>query len=214
MKNLLKRYLPLFLSLIILVNFHPVNAANFNDDLREIRAEINRDNLQEAIKKIKKIKISNENEQEKIDLLFGDIYLKINQIDKAEEFYQKTFFTTNEEIEARTFIGLAEVRLAQGKLIDALESIIAEYDIRGIIIGNPINMDGTYGKSSQSAKDIAIYISNKIDMPVSLWDERLSTVGAFNLSSELDINVSKREKDIDKFAAAFILQGALDFIQN
>jgi len=102
----------------------------------------------------------------------------------------------------------------QGKLIDELESIISEYDIKGIIIGNPINMDGTYGKSSQSAKDIAINISNKIDIPVSLWDERLSTVGAFNLSSELDINVSKREKDIDKFAAAFILQGALDFIQN
>ena len=101
-----------------------------------------------------------------------------------------------------------------GKLIDELENIITEYDIKGIIIGNPINMDGTYGKSSQSAKDIAINISNKIDIPVSLWDERLSTVGAFNLSSELDINVSKREKDIDKFAAAFILQGALDFIQN
>ena len=102
----------------------------------------------------------------------------------------------------------------QGKLIDELESIITEYDIKGIIIGNPINMDGTYGKSSQSAKDTAINISNKIDIPVCLWDERLSTVGAFNLSSELDINVSKREKDIDKFAAAFILQGALDFIQN
>ena len=120
MTNLFKRYLSLFLSLIILLNFHPVNAANFNEDLREIRAEINRDNLQDAIKKIKKIKISNENEQEKIDLLFGDIYLKINQIDKAEEFYQKTFFTSNEEIEARTFIGLAEVRLAQGKLNDAI----------------------------------------------------------------------------------------------
>jgi putative Holliday junction resolvase len=102
----------------------------------------------------------------------------------------------------------------QGKLIDELESIIIENDIKGIIIGNPINMDGTYGKSSQSAKDTAINISNKIDIPVSLWDERLSTVGAFNLSSELDINISKREKDIDKFAAAFILQGALDFIQN
>ena len=102
----------------------------------------------------------------------------------------------------------------QGKLIDELESIITEYDIKGIIIGNPINMDGTYGKSSQSVNDIANNISNKIDIPVSLWDERLSTVGAFNLSSELDINVSKREKDIDKFAAAFILQGALDFIQN
>ena len=102
----------------------------------------------------------------------------------------------------------------QGKLIDELESIITENDIKGIIIGNPINMDGTYGKSSQSAKDTAINISNKFNIPVSLWDERLSTVGAFNLSSELDINVSKREKDIDKFAAAFILQGALDFIQN
>ena len=102
----------------------------------------------------------------------------------------------------------------QVKFIDELESIIKENDIKGIIIGNPINMNGTYGKSSQSAKDTAINISNKIDIPVSLWDERLSTVGAFNLSSELDINVSKREKDIDKFAAAFILQGALDFIQN
>ena len=102
----------------------------------------------------------------------------------------------------------------QCKLINELESIIKENDIKGIIIGNPINMDGTYGKSSQSAKDTAINISQKIDIPVSLWDERLSTVGAFNLSSELDINVSKREKDIDKFAAAFILQGALDFIQN
>ena len=102
----------------------------------------------------------------------------------------------------------------QGKIIDELESIITENDIKGIIIGNPINMDGNYGKSSQSAKDIAINISNKIDIPVSLWDERLSTGGTFNLSSELDVNVSKRERDIDKFAAAFILQGALDYLQN
>ena len=120
MLQYLKRQLTLFFSIIILFNFNPSFASDFNDDLREIRAEINRDNLQDAIKKIKKIKISNENEQEKIDLLFGDIYLKINQIDKAEEFYQKTFFTSNEEIEARTFIGLAEVRLAQGKLSDCL----------------------------------------------------------------------------------------------
>ena len=102
----------------------------------------------------------------------------------------------------------------QVKFIDELESIIKENDIKGIIIGNPINMNGTYGKSSQSAKDTATNISNKFNIPVSLWDERLSTVGAFNLSSELDVNVSKREKDIDKFAAAFILQGALDFLQN
>ena len=103
---------------------------------------------------------------------------------------------------------------SQEDLIKKLKEIIDENDIKGIIIGNPINMNGTYGKSSQSAKDTATNISNKFNIPVSLWDERLSTVGAFNLSSELDVNVSKREKDIDKFAATFILQGALDFIQN
>ena len=110
-----------FLFLFSVIGIQSTIADNFNSYLREIRSEINRDNLQDAIKKIKKIKISNENEQEKIDLLFGDIYLKINQINKAEEFYQKNFFTSNEEIETLTFIGLAEVRLAQGKLDSAIK---------------------------------------------------------------------------------------------
>ena len=51
-------------------------------------------------------------------------------------------------------------------------------------------------------------------LPVILWDERLSTVGAFNLSSQLDVNVSKRVKTIDQNAAAFILQGAIDYLNN
>ena len=99
-------------------------------------------------------------------------------------------------------------------LIKQLKEIISENNIKGIIIGNPINMDGTLGKSSQSAKDTANNLSNLIDIPICLWDERLSTVGAFNISSQLDINVSKREKDIDKNAAAFILQGAIDYLNN
>ena len=57
-------------------------------------------------------------------------------------------------------------------------------------------------------------IEENINIPICLWDERLSTVGAFNLSSQLDINVSKREKKIDENAAAFILQGAIDFLNN
>ena len=100
------------------------------------------------------------------------------------------------------------------ELIDKLQEIINEYDIKGIIIGNPINMDGSLGRSAQSVNDVSANISNKIDIPVCLWDERLSTVGAFNLSSQLDINVSKREKNIDQNASAFILQGALDFLNN
>ena len=100
------------------------------------------------------------------------------------------------------------------KLINELRDIIDKNDIKGIIIGNPINLDGTKGKSAQSVRDIAKNIAKYIDVPICLWDERFSTVGAFNLSSQLDVNVSKREKDIDKNAAAFILQGAIDYLNN
>ena len=87
-------------------------------------------------------------------------------------------------------------------------------DIGGIVIGNPINMDGSLGPSAQSVSDISKNISKSINVPVCLWDERLSTVGAFNLSSQLDVNVSKRVKNIDQNAAAFILQGAIDYLRN
>ena len=98
--------------------------------------------------------------------------------------------------------------------INEIKKIISEYNIKGIIIGNPINMDGSEGASSQSVKDYANALLEKIDIPGCLWDERLSTVGAFNISSQLDINVSKRTKNIDQNAAAFILQGAIDFLKN
>ena len=100
------------------------------------------------------------------------------------------------------------------QFINEIKEIVDENDVKAIIIGNPINMDGSQGKSSQSVKDVAKNISKFINLPICLWDERLSTIGAFNLSSQLDINVSKREKDIDKNAAAFILQGAIDYLNN
>ncbi len=106
------------------------------------------------------------------------------------------------------------IKSTNDDLVNNLLQIIDENNIKGIIIGNPINMDGSLGKSAQSAKDISINITKLIDLPVCLWDERLSTVGAFNLSSQLDVNISKRERDIDKNAAAFILQGALDYLNN
>ena len=100
------------------------------------------------------------------------------------------------------------------ELIVELKVIIDENNIKGIIIGNPLNMDGSSGRSAQSVKDTSQKIEKNINIPICLWDERLSTVGAFNLSSQLDINVSKREKKIDENAAAFILQGAIDFLNN
>jgi len=105
-------------------------------------------------------------------------------------------------------------RTTAKELINELNIIIKENNIKGIVIGNPLNMDGTSSSSTQSAKDISQNIKKSINLPICLWDERLSTVGAFNLSSQLDVNVSKREKKIDENAAAFILQGAIDFLNN
>ena len=100
------------------------------------------------------------------------------------------------------------------KFIDELKLIIKENNIKGIIVGNPVNMDGSLGPSSQSIRDVCKNILKNINIPICLWDERLSTVGAFNLTSLLDVNVSKKVKNIDKNAAAFILQGAIDYLKN
>ena len=99
-------------------------------------------------------------------------------------------------------------------LASEIQKIVKDSGIDAIIFGNPLNMDGTKGSAAQSIKDKIKLLSDTIDLPMFLWDERLSTVGAFNLSSQLDINVSKRVKNIDKNAATFILQGVLDYLNN
>ena len=99
-------------------------------------------------------------------------------------------------------------------LLSELKDIVKENRIFGIIIGYPINMDGTYGKSAQSINDKAIIIESEINLLTVLWDERLSTSGAFNISSNLDIKFTEKKKNIDENAAAFILQGAIDFLNN
>lgn len=99
-------------------------------------------------------------------------------------------------------------------LIKQINQIIKENDIKGIIIGNPINMDGSLGKSSQSASDFAKNLSKNITIPITMWDERLSSEGSFKITKELNANVSNRVNKLDKNAAAFILQGAIDYLSN
>ncbi len=96
-------------------------------------------------------------------------------------------------------------------LVDQIRKIVREYNIDGIVIGNPVNMDGTEGPSSQSAKDLAKNLSKDITENITLWDERLSSQGAFNLSNDLAINSSKKVKKLDENSAQFILQGMLDY---
>ena len=96
--------------------------------------------------------------------------------------------------------------------VKELIEIVNENKIMGIIIGNPINMDGSSSQSSQSAKDLAINLSKDITENITLWDERLSSQGAFNLSNDLGINTSKKVSKLDQNSAQFILQGALDYL--
>jgi putative Holliday junction resolvase len=96
--------------------------------------------------------------------------------------------------------------------LSEVRKIYEENNIKGIVIGNPINMDGSPSKSSQSAKDLAKNLSTDITENIIMWDERLSSQGAFNLSRDLDTNTTKRVKKLDENAAQFILQGALDYL--
>ena len=99
-------------------------------------------------------------------------------------------------------------------LLEEINQIIKENHIKGIVIGNPINMDGSLGKSSQSTHDFAINLSKNITIPIALWDERLSSEASFKITKELGTNVTSRVKKLDKNAAAFILQGAIDYLSN
>ena len=99
-------------------------------------------------------------------------------------------------------------------LLKEIQEIIKENKIKGVVIGNPINMDGSFGKASQSATGFAKNLSISITIPIVLWDERLSSEGSFKITRDLGTNVTDRVKKLDKNAAAFILQGAIDFLSN
>ena len=96
-----------------------------------------------------------------------------------------------------------------------LEKIIIEKNIGDIIIGLPINMDGTEGRRCQSTRQFSSNLSKSIKVPLGYWDERLSTVAVEKiLIREVDMSRKRRSKIVDKAAATFILQGALDFLNN
>ena len=103
------------------------------------------------------------------------------------------------------------IKESYSSLLSQIKKIIDENQVDGIVVGNPINMDGSQSPASQSAKDLALNLSKDITKNITLWDERLSSEGAFKLSNELAINTSKKVKKLDENSAQFILQGVLDF---
>jgi len=149
-----------------------LHAASFDQKLDEIRFEINRDNLEESIKLLGKINVTSDIEKDEINLLFGDIYLKINKPQKAEEFYEKSFMTTNERIEGLTFVGLAEVKLRQGQIDKAIDFAKRSIDINSdfirpkIILADAKTRIGETNEALDILKDL--YLNNKDSAEVNI----------------------------------------------
>ena len=91
-----------------------------------------------------------------------------------------------------------------------LLEIIRARDIKGIILGLPLNMDGSEGPRVQSTRAFARNLERLTPLPIAFWDERLSTVAAERALLEADASRKRRREVIDQVAAGFILQGALD----
>jgi len=97
---------------------------------------------------------------------------------------------------------------------DAINRLIIENEIAGIVLGLPMNMDGSEGPRAQSTRAFAKNLSVRISVPIFFWDERLSTVAAERALLEADMSRKKRAVVIDNVAASYILQGVLDRLSH
>lgn len=97
----------------------------------------------------------------------------------------------------------------------ALTRIVADRGVGGLVIGLPVSMDGSEGPRCQSVRQFAANVLEKLDIPVTFWDERLSTAAVTRMMiEEADLSRRRRGEVVDKLAAAYILQGALDYAGN
>ncbi len=95
-----------------------------------------------------------------------------------------------------------------------LRGIIDDHDVGGLVIGLPVSMDGTEGPRCQSVRQFAANLGKVVDVAMAFWDERLSTAAVERmLVREADLSRRRRAQVVDKAAAAYILQGALDALK-
>ncbi len=98
---------------------------------------------------------------------------------------------------------------------ERLERVIAENEVVGVVLGLPVLMDGAEGPRCQSTRQFASNLSKRIGPPISFWDERLSTAAVERMMiDEMDLTRKRRSEVVDKLAAAYILQGALDALNK
>ncbi len=95
-----------------------------------------------------------------------------------------------------------------------LEELIAQNNIAAIILGLPLNMDGSEGPRVQSTRAFARSLAQRISLPIAFWDERLSTSAVTRMMIDADLRRDRRAEIVDKLAASYILQGALDRLRR
>ena len=95
-----------------------------------------------------------------------------------------------------------------------LEQVIDAYAASGLILGLPVNMDGSEGPRCQSVRQFGRNLLERLDLPIAFWDERLSTSAVTRTLLEADMSRRRRGEVVDKMAAAYILQGALDYLRG
>ena len=95
-----------------------------------------------------------------------------------------------------------------------LKIFIEKHSIAALVVGLPLNMNGTEGPRVQSTKQFVRNFLDYHDIPVCFWDERLSTSAVERMMIDADLSRQKREKRVDQLAASFILQGVLDMVQH
>ena len=96
------------------------------------------------------------------------------------------------------------------KDMEAMKQIIASHKVAGLVVGYPVNMDGSLGPRTQSTRTFVSNLLKHIDLPVTLWDERLSTVAVQRTMLDADLSRARRAELVDKLAASYLLQGCLD----
>jgi putative holliday junction resolvase len=119
--------------------------------------------------------------------------------------------------DTRLAIASPRETLRRGKFRDdaaKLRALIARDDVGGLIIGLPVAMDGTEGPRCQSVRQFARSLLEIIDIPIGFWDERLSTAAVERQMIAADMTRKRRAEIVDRVAAAYILQGFLDWLAN
>jgi len=97
---------------------------------------------------------------------------------------------------------------------ERLDVLIAQNQVVAIILGLPLNMDGSEGPRVQSTRAFARSLAQRINLPIAFWDERLSTSAVTRMMIEADLRRDRRKELVDKLAASYILQGALDRLRK